>query len=612
MKKRVFSALCLGLLVAQTACQPSITTERLLPSPMSASAFEAHIAYLADDARGGRDPGTPGCEAAEDYIMEALRSAGLDAVEDQRFEFVAGSRLGSGNALQVGEVAVSSDDFVPLAFSSAGKAESEAVFIGYGIQAPDLKHVDYKGVEVKNRIVVVLTGSPDSHPHGPFGHYASVRAKTLSAIEEGARALVLLVTEDHHGAETLPVFRGEAVSRDVGIPVVAVRASAVAGNLGIDVASSQEALTRHDSVSRVLNVSVSYDIRVSLERRSTRNVLGWLEARSPERVDELVVVGGHHDHLGLGGPGSLAHHSLGEIHNGADDNASGIAGVIELARALAPRADKLTRHVLFMTFSAEERGLLGSKYFRDNPILRLPASVRGTEVAVKPVAMVNLDMVGRLRDNKVVASGMATSPDWPDFIAKVRSSGGHTLEVQGESQHDLTGSSDHTTFYSMGMPVLFFFTGGHSDYHKPTDDLYRITDDGKKELLINLAGMERVFAFVSDVVYELSTLETLPSYKEGVELTPRMHFKVVLRLMPDYGADVEGMRVAQVSPGGPADLAGIQDGDVITRFGETPVRSVRDYMVGLQKAKAGDKVKVVVRRGEEEKEVEVLPMAMKH
>jgi len=242
--------------------------------------------------------------------------------------------------------------------------------------------------------------------------------------------------------------------------------------------------------------------------------------------------------------------------------------------------------------------------------LRLPASIRGKEVDVKPVAMINLDMVGRLRDDKVVASGMATSEDWPALIQAVRESGGHTLEVQGQSEHELTGSSDHSVFYAMGMPVLFFFTGGHVDYHRPSDDLYRTAEDGTEERLINVEGMERLLGLVAHVTMEIATREKPPSYKQDVKLTPQMQFNVVLRLMPDYGADVEGMRVAQVTPDGPADRAGILAGDVIVRFGETPVRSVRDYMVGLQKASPGKKVLVKVLRGNEEKEIEVLPKHM--
>ena len=581
-----------------------------LPAPMSSAAFEAHIAYLADDALEGRDPGTPGCEAAEAYIVSAFEYAGLDAIEEQEFEFVAGARLEGKPALSVKGYAIASDDFVPLAYSSAGKGEAPAVFVGYGIEAADLGHDDYRGVDVEGRVVVFLTGSTDAHPHGPFAQHAGARAKALTALQKKARGVIVLVTGDSSGEERLPRFRGEHVSRDVGIPVIAARASALVPRLGIDIKSSRGVLARHESASRDLDANVGFEVRVSLERRKTRNVLGWLEAKAPDRVDELVIVGGHHDHLGRGGIGSLAPDKKGEIHNGADDNASGVAGVIELARTLAPRAKELRRHVLFMTFGAEERGLLGSKYFKEHPILRLPRSIRGQEVAVKPIAMVNLDMVGRLQENKVVVSGMATSPDWPTLLEGVRESGGHTLEVKGESKHELTGSSDHSVFYVMGMPVLFFFDGGHSDYHKPSDDLYRVGEDGEPECLINLEGMVRLIRLVSDVTETVANSKEPPAYQEGVKLTQSMRFNVVLRLMPDYGADVEGMRVANVTPGGPADLAGIQGGDVIVQFGDTPVRSVNDYLVGLQKAAPGKKGRVIVRRGDEEKVLDVLPKGM--
>ncbi len=585
------------------------------PAPLSAVAIERHIELLADDALEGREAGTAGDERAIEYIVDALRAAGLDAVERQSFEFVAGARLGSPNALSIGGREVAPASFRPLAFSASARGTWPAVFVGYGISAPELGHDDYAGTEARGKIAVALATSPDgSNPHGRFAPHAGARSRALEAASNGAAGLLLIYEAEREGDESdagpLPRFSGSNVSRDVGIPVVAVTAMAASELLGIDSAAARERLDEHERLSRNLWTSVSLTVSIDLERRTSSNVLGWLRARHHAAVDEVVIVGAHHDHLGRGISGAMRRNRVGEVHNGADDNASGVAGIIELARALAPRAATLRRHVLFMTLGAEEWGLLGSKHFADHPLLRVPAGDGRAETPVDAIAMINMDMVGRMREDRLLASGLATSTAWPELLDRALADGSHDIDVAKESDREILGSSDHTSFYQMGMPVVFFFTGGHEQYHTPDDDLYRELEDGTRERLVNVDGLSRILAYIADVIVAVANRDERLPLVEGIELTPRMSFRVVLRLMPDYGADVEGMRVASVSDGGPAAAAGMAAGDVIVRFGDIAVRSVRDYMVGLQQASPGEPVSVEIERDGERQVLSVTPLGL--
>ena len=605
MTKQPFSFITVliaaALFVVAIGCQ-SVPSERL-----SAAALEAHIDYLADDALEGREAGTSGSEKAERYIAEALAAAGL-TVEEQVLQFVAGAKLGAQNAVKIDGKELTSEAFRPLAYSNSASGSWQAVFAGYGIEAPDLGHDDYANVDVAGKLVIVVSGSPDGdNPHGSFGEHSSARAKALTAVHKNAVAILVVVRQ----GDSLPEFRGSNVSRDVGIPVVAITAEAARERLQLDVDEKLlEALDAHRPVSRSLAVSVDLNVDVQLERRTTRNILGWLEATNPEAVDEVIIIGAHHDHLGRGGVGSMSRDRIGEIHNGADDNASGVAGVIELARYLQRRAQSLRRHVLFMTFAAEEWGLLGSKYFKDHPILRLPACDGRPERPLRAVAMLNMDMIGRFKENRLLAFGVATSSEWPSLLESIRSESHPDLVISVDNQKELMGSSDHISFYQLGMPVVFFFTNTHRQYHTPDDDLYRTNADGHVERMINVDGMTRVLHYIADVSIALANRDHPVPYEDGVDLMPRVSFKVVLRLLPDYGADVEGMGVASVTPGGPAEKAGLKSGDVIVRFGKTSVRSVRDYMVGLGKAKPGEPVEVEFDRGGDRKVVEVRPQGM--
>ncbi len=580
----------------------------------SSSDLRRHIAILASDEFGGREAGLEGSEKAEQYISDHFDASQL-ITELQKFDFVAGTRLEDGSRLKLGSTELSAGSFIPASYSGEGEGTAPGIFVGYGISAPDLQHNDFEGIDVKGKVLIALSGSPDgTNPHGKFSAYSSARSKALGALHMGAKAVVIVTHPvANHGGHSyggLPKFSGHGLSSSVGLPVIAALPGPLGKALNLDFKDLRQKSNEHQKVSKDLSVEVHYKSTVVAEKRTTANVLGWLKAEGEGVLDEVLIVGAHHDHLGLGGSGSRSPKRYGEIHNGADDNASGVAAVIELAKALSPLRNQLKRHVLFMTFGAEEKGLIGSKYFKDNPILSIPNSDGTRGKKLKPIAMINLDMIGRMKDNTLMANGAATSKSWPQLLKTVKSEGSHSINLRIDNAKDLLGSSDHIAFYGMGMPIIFFFTGNNPEYHTPDDDLYRAQSSGKDELLINIIGLTRITRFLTDLCQNLCTRKVAPDFVAGIELTPQMSFSVALRLMPDYSTNKHGMRIEKVTKGGPADLAGLKAGDIITQFGETPVKSVRDYMVGLQKAKAGVPVQVKVKRGDKEFEATITPVGL--
>lgn len=306
---------------------------------------------------------------------------------------------------------------------------------------------------------------------------------------------------------------------------------------------------------------------------SAQNVAGYLD----NGAEYTIVIGAHYDHLGMG----LDHNSLdanpeGKIHNGADDNASGTAGVIELARFLAKNGVKEQHNFLFLCFSGEELGLYGSKKYTETPTIDL----------AKVSFMINMDMIGRLNEEKkVVVGGVGTAPDFVPTLKNLKSDLGMKLDSAG------VGPSDHTSFYLKNIPVLFFFTGQHSDYHKPTDDVEKV----------NFPGATQIISTVAEVIQTLDKQPKLKFQETKSKEGANVSFKVTLGIMPDYTWDGEGVHVDGVTDGKPASKAGILKGDIIVGLGDINVKTIQDYMKGLSMFKKGDTTNVKVKRGTEEK-----------
>lgn len=560
------------------------------------------VQALSDPALEGRAAGTAGGDRAARYLAERFQELGLGPGGDgggylQAFDVPTGVRLGPDNALAVVTPGRSPQTFapgaafLPLAFSEDGAVEGEVVFAGFGITAPALGYDDYAGLEVRDRVVLVMTGEPrERDPRGPFRapehfHYGELRHKVLNAREHGARA-VLVVERPGRGPDAPEPLRGTTPSWGiVAVSVTQAIAAALLAPAGLDLSALGDEIDRTLApASRPLG-GVRARVRVSLvrERGRTANVVGLLPGTDPGLRDQAVVVGAHHDHLGRGGPASLDPARSGAIHPGADDNASGTAAVLALAEAFA-RAGGTRRTLVFVAFGAEEIGLLGSNHYVQHPAVPLEQTV----------AMVNLDMVGRLRE-RLHVMGVDTGQGLRTLVEQAAAELGVALALRGDG----VAPSDHTPFLTRERPVLFVTTGPHEDYHRPSDTWDRIDAE----------GLRTVTRLVYRVVRALADQQTPPIFVRvpgppGGSAGSR-GYGPYFGIVPDFGeSPTPGVRVSGVRPGSPAERAGVQAGDVIVRFGGVAVRTLDDLTFVLRSRRPGDVVEVTVRRGDREHTVQ--------
>jgi Tol biopolymer transport system component len=559
-------------------------------SDINESDLHKDIGYLASDAMKGRLTGTPEARKAAEYIATEFKKAGLQLVPKQStpfqaFEFISGLKLGKTNVLSVkgpGEQKsyTVEKDFIPAGFSEDGNLEnSPVVFAGYGIRAPDLQYDNYRDLDVKGKVVVVYRFGPEGDdPKSSYATYYPVRYKGMIARDQGAAAL-LVVSETKEDDELLTLRRDTSFGTS-GIPILSVKRDVILDWMKMAGVELPDPTNPHATMSFSLpNIQVSLTSQLLREKSTSDNVLGWLPAEKP--TEETIVIGAHYDHLGLGIEGSLAP-KWGEVHNGADDNASGTAGVMELARVFGARKGN-KRNLLFVAFGGEELGVLGSSYFVKNPVVPLN----------KIVAMLNMDMIGRLREQKLVVGGTGTSPEWNQILEDANRFG---LKVT--KNEDGYGPSDHSVFYAKNIPVLFFFTGAHPQYHKPEDDAN----------LIEYKGEVTVLDYVEQITNEILDLPSPPQFtrvNSRSEQIATSGFRVYLGTIPDYTEEVKGVKLSGVREGSPAERAGIRGGDIIVEFGGRQIDNVYDYTYALQEHKPGDVVTVIVLRGDERVSLEV-------
>jgi len=544
-----FSRIIVVVVLVFAACSPAKKVTKA--DEQTLENLKLHIQYLADDKLEGRRTGTNGEKMAMEYISNQFKSIGLLPKGSkgyyQPFEINEGKQIGDSTKLIInGNNLVAGKDFFPFPFSLNQKMEA---LPSISVQEADMPwFFDLKEQLEENK----------ANPHFDLANYIYTNSK--KAKDRGASAVILYNTSSIDDKLT---FNGKDKSEQLTIPVLYV--------------------TRKEAQKYFKDPSATIDIKfttaLSEKKRTGHNVVGYID----NGAATTVVLGAHFDHLGYGEDGNSRNTSTERIiHNGADDNASGTAALIELAKKMK-QSKANNNNYLFIAFSGEELGLYGSKYFTENPTIDLKTANY----------MINMDMVGRLSDStkSVTIGGYGTSPTWSSVISMAP---GNSITVKIDSSG--TGPSDHTSFYRKDIPVLFYFTGLHTDYHKPSDDADKINYNGIASILQHITGLVESLNSSSKLSF-LKTRET--------QTTTSARFSVTMGVMPDYTYSGTGLRADGVSEGKPAQKAGLKAGDIILQIGDYKITSMETYMQTLGKFKKGDKTKVIYKRGNETLETTV-------
>ena len=551
------------------------------------------IKSLASPEMEGRGAGTKGLTRAEHLIEKRYKELRLQPAGThgyaQPFSLITGARLKPDNSLKVEASGATTDlkidqDFVPFSFSSSGQVSGPLVFAGYGITADEFHYDDYNGLDVKDKIVIVLRYEPSgfaekSGHHGVTQH-SQLITKAINARNHGAKAVIVVNGKLGDGEEDLLTrFGSVSGPENVGVVFAQVKNAVAdswfqsAGKSIKDLQDHIDAITQPASFAFAESRRVSLHIDIETTHATVNNVLAWL----PGQTDEYVIVGAHYDHLGYGNFDSLAPSQIGQIHPGADDNASGTAGVLELARLLAPQRGQLKRSILFMDFAGEELGLLGSAAWVKDP----------TRPLAKAVAMINMDMIGRIKDDKVYIGGVGTGSTFKPVLEQAQKDAPFKIEYSAGGY----ASSDHTSFVSKKIPVLFFFSGLHSDYHKPSDTWDKI----------NAPSAARLLDLVGSVTVQLASASDAPTFQVVAEDKPVSGgggggYGPYFGSIPDFGQTENGVKFSDVRPNSPAAKAGFKAGDVLVQFGDKPIKNLYDFTDALRRSKVGDVVEVKVLR----------------
>jgi len=577
------------------------TQAQVNESEITTKELKDHIYFLASDELEGRKPGTEGCMEAANYIRDQFISFGLTPIGDDGFQYfkvTTGITKGIDNKLILNDSAFElNTDFIPLPFSSNASLTAEVVFAGFGLALDhdSLQWNDYKDLDVNGKWVLVLRGDPEpDNNESLFISSSGDRDKALLARDNKAGG-ILLVNGPQYGDKLLSgTF--DRVTADVGIPVINITqsvANMIIENSGKTIVDlEKEIINQKKSISFPTGIEITGTTELIKNEVTTQNVVAIIEGSDPILKDEYIVIGAHYDHLGFGGQGSGSRTpDTLAIHNGADDNASGTAGIIELAEKLSNDREHLKRSVVIMAFGAEEMGLLGSQFFTNNALVDLKD--------VK--AMFNFDMIGRLdtTDSGVMLAGTGTAVEYDSLLTIFEKDSQLSFNHSPEGY----GASDHSSFYASNVPVLFFTTGAHADYHTPADDADKINYEGEKEIL------DYAYPLIVDIANmddNLTYQEAGPKERAGG--AGRRGLKVKLGIMPDFTAtENDGLGVGGVTAGGPGSKAGMLKGDKIVAINGMAITNIYDYMNRLQKLKPGETISVdIIRNGNKKVLVVVL------
>lgn len=599
--RSILGACLLALLAGPATGKPGAGESRL----------RKHVEYLASEELEGRLTGTPGSRKAADYIAGRLESWGAKPLPGADsmllpFEFTAGSKdTGSEIEIEGGGEAVryrGTERVQALSFSDSGAVSGGVVFAGYGLTVPDedFGYDSYAGLDVEGKIVVVLRYFPedaDTDTRALLARYSGLRYKALQARERGAAAIVVVTgPRSPNAGRTVRMTFDSALSgsgivaASLGGEAVEALFSRADGKSLEELQAALDTANPHVTGFELPGVTLRLDVKVERTRRTGYNVVGHLPpTEQPGAGRPWLLIGAHFDHLGRGGSGnSLAKQDEEDhIHFGADDNASGVAAVLEVARAAT---EARRRHPLAFAFwSGEELGLLGSDAFLKS------GAVPAEDIA----AYLNLDMVGRMRDNRLQLQGAGSSSVWPGLVerANVR------VGVDARVQQDPWLPTDAAAFYRNEIPVLSMFTGSHTDYHRPTD----VADK------LNYEDLVRVRELAGDLLRRLDRLEERPDYvvvqRSAEQGGSRDTLRAYTGTIPDYSTEVEGLLLSGVSGGGPAEKAGMRGGDVVVEFCGRAIKNIYDYTYALDAVKVGESCEVVVLRGEERVSLTIVPTA---
>jgi len=559
-----------------------------------------HVQYLASPELAGRAPGTEGNDKAAAWLKEQFVELGLrpGAGADylQKFPMTMGLKLGASNSVVFSTIVEKPGipiektaptkfgwklgvDYQPYGWTESATVSGPVVFVGYGLSTKG--YDDYAGVDVKGAVVIVIKGLPKwAESNAALKAAATLRTKATTARDKGAVA-VCFVNEEGDSSDVLTRFGMDRLGRNSGIVAVQVRRTPCARifppkETQLFVAEKKIASTKKPQSFALKNTSVSITTSVEAVEGTTNNVLAILPGSDPSLSNEFIVVGAHFDHLGMGDENSLHAKAENVVHPGADDNASGTAGVLEVARRLVANPPK--RSVLFMAFSGEEKGLVGSKFWTNTPTVPLD----------RVVAMINMDMIGRMKDNKLNVQATGTSTSWKDVLERAQKD----LGLKISTTADGFGPSDHSSFTAKNIPTLFFFTGLHSDYHRPTDTYEKLDYDA---MMLVLTMVERV---IQDVAGNSARPNFTAQHSQGSTQgsSSSAGFKVTFGVIPDYSDDPQGLRITGVKPGSPAETAGLKADDVITAFGGTTIKNIYDLTAAMSSKNPGDVVNVTVLR----------------
>ena len=564
-----------------------------------------HVKFLASGELEGRGNGSPGLETAAEYIARHFRDAGLEPAGDngtyfQRFEMITGLSVQPGNevTLTAGKRTFGFEigrDYQLVSTTSDPSAPAQPlplVFAGYGISAPGIGYDDYTGIDATGKAILIFTHEPqENDARSAFeGQNNTIHSSMMRKVEvarsRGVKAILIIEDTNHQvSTERYRRWLREPQAEEFGLPVVHVARDRVQRALGtrlnLETVSDQidrDFAPKSQALGDLTVTAVDRTVKV---RRPVRNVVGVLKGSDPALAQETVIIGAHYDHLGRSGRFSMAQNSTGQIHHGADDNASGTAAVIEMAKAAASARSDFRRSLLFMTFAGEEHGLLGSSHYVNHPTLPLESTV----------AMVNLDMVGRSA-GRIMVDGLGNAPSIEEDLKAAESTS--SLSLKALRGGPGAGASDDATFLLRKIPAINFFSGFHSDYHRPSDTWEKI----------DAAGGAAVGDLALALARQLANRVQRPPFVETVKQDPHTSgsagavsgYGPYFGSVPDFANEGQGVKFAEVRSGSPAAKAGLRSGDVMTSFGGASIKTLYDFTFALREKKPGDKVEVTVLR----------------